>query len=328
VNATTTAALKRLDEVLAAEPQGPTRHERVAALAEQHAADRTPRQGVRHKQVATVEPEQKLTGEFVALISDWQPDRQRERFARTAFDKALAKLRAAGKPTPVLFGHDQQTFGGVIGAVAADQFWTDSEGLWARGWLDVTSEVGSKLHEMLRRQVLTWSIGYIPKRTRRGRDGVGVVEEVDELVELSAVPVAANSRTRTVAAKAAREAPSLAELADHAASLDLEPHDPELERIRVATRQQMEALLASVGEEGATAAKHWKDEVPSPVEVQRWLDSETLSVPLSNLGALRRVEDDTGALPSHDLNGSSSLEDRAEEKALGERPVQLATFDL
>jgi hypothetical protein len=50
---------------------------------------------VRWKQVAVAE-EAEATGEFVAKVSDFELDRQGERFAPRSFDKAVAALREAG----------------------------------------------------------------------------------------------------------------------------------------------------------------------------------------------------------------------------------------
>lgn len=156
-----------------------------------------------HKQVAAVAPESApVLGEFAAKISDFHKDRDGERFDAHAFDGAIAKIRADGRPVPVLFGHDSRTLGAVLGAIPPDGFTVKPDGLYCEGWIDVSTSVGRKVFDMLRRDVLKWSIGFSATKRRRDPDGTPVIAQVGELYELSAVPVPANSRTETVALKA------------------------------------------------------------------------------------------------------------------------------
>src|SRR5688500_4231332 len=96
------AAQERLDAVLAAPPTGKSRHTPVTDLARQHTREH-PTHIKAVAAVAATAPD--YTGEFEALVSDFRPDRQRERFAPAAFDGAIAKIRTAGRSVPVLFGH-------------------------------------------------------------------------------------------------------------------------------------------------------------------------------------------------------------------------------
>ncbi len=216
--------MERLERVLGGKPIGdPDRHERVAALARERSAS-TP---MRHKLI-DIETTERVTGEFTAKISDWEVDRQGERFAPTAFDNAIRKLKKDGRPIPVLFGHDQQSMAAVLGHVMPDGLHVTSDGLYAEGWVDTSTDVGRKLHEMLRRNVLRWSVGFSLKRSHKERDVV-VLDEVNELLALSAVPVPANARTSTLAAKSAR-VPTLEELRKRVRALGLE--GPEVTRHR------------------------------------------------------------------------------------------------
>ena len=54
---------------------------------------------------------------------------------------------------------------------------------------------------MLKNGALQWSIGFTITKTRPGRAGVRELVEVNELLELSVVPVPVNEGTRTTAAK-------------------------------------------------------------------------------------------------------------------------------
>jgi HK97 family phage prohead protease len=155
--------------------------------------------GERHKRL-DVRAEEGATGEFHARISDWAPDREGERFARHAFDGALAKLCADGRPIPVLFGHDARSVQAVLGHVMPSGLEATAAGLHARGWVDISTDVGRRVFDMLKRDVLRWSIGFRIARSHREPDG-RVIDEVDELLELSAVPVPANGRTATLGVK-------------------------------------------------------------------------------------------------------------------------------
>jgi hypothetical protein len=61
------------------------------------------------KLVDSAKPRDQVTGEVYARVSDYGVDRHQERFARHAFDAALARLREEDRALPVLFGHDVRT---------------------------------------------------------------------------------------------------------------------------------------------------------------------------------------------------------------------------
>jgi HK97 family phage prohead protease len=238
------AAQERLDAVLAAPPTGKSRHAQVADLARQHAREHP----TRIKAVAAVAATAAdYTGEFEALVSDFRPDRQGERFAPAAFDGAIAKIRKAGRSVPVLFGHTISDANSVLGAVPADGWRIDSEGLHARGWVDVNDAVGMKVHKMLKNGALLWSIGFSlvggGKTGRRGPDGIAVLDQVDELLELSVVPVPANPRTRTVGVKSDR-IPTRAELLERETALGLDGALARLEHGRRVIAPSLDELHA------------------------------------------------------------------------------------
>jgi uncharacterized protein len=243
------AANQRLQAVLDA-PLAPTRHPEVAALAERRATDGPPA-GITIKQVAVAElaetPANEHPGEVTALVSDYGIDRDNERFAVGAWDHALAKIKAAGKPLPLLFGHDPGNPSTVVGMAGPDDVWADERGLWLRGWLDTSDSLGKRIYRMVKSGVLSWSVGFRPGR--KHRDGnITVLDSVDELLEVSLTPVPANSRTFTASAKAVeREAPTLAELHDRIRDLGLTrtaAETAQLEKIREDARLEMHALLS------------------------------------------------------------------------------------
>jgi hypothetical protein len=70
-----------------------------------------------HKTFATAEVETgKDAGTFVALVSTYEPDRQREQVVRGAFRRSLARWRKSGRMIPLLADHDG-TIGAVVGRV-------------------------------------------------------------------------------------------------------------------------------------------------------------------------------------------------------------------
>jgi HK97 family phage prohead protease len=329
VNATTTAALERLDQVLAAEPQGPTRHAQVLELARQHADPQTQRpEGACRKAVAAadVEAPDETTGWFTAKVSDFQTDRTGERFTVGSFDNAIARLRQRGQPLPVLFGHDGQSISNVLGLVQPQDVWADRAGLYMKGWVDVADPAAARIFRMIKRGAVQWSIGFSLAQSRRGHDGVKELTEVRELLELSAVPTPANERTVTLGAKADREAPTLTALRERERDLGLEPRDPELEGMRRRMRDEVTELLSGIGRE--PARKGWGPDVPTPEQVEAFVSSATMSVPLRDTAQLGRAETDAERIVLRDSNGDESAEDRgAEEKALGQA-VKVATFDI
>jgi HK97 family phage prohead protease len=144
-----------------------------------------------------------ITGEFLAKVSDYDWDRENERFDRHAFDNAIAKVKAESRAVPVLFGHDRDSTDSIVGHVPPDGWEATDDGLLARGWLDVSDAVGQRLHRMLQKGALSWSVGFSVSKASPRRQGKRVLAEVGELYELSIVPIPANGRTRTLALKGA-----------------------------------------------------------------------------------------------------------------------------
>jgi HK97 family phage prohead protease len=244
------AAQARLDRVLSSPVRGRSRHDQTRDLARHH----VPATDVITKAVAEVEAPDAV-GTFEALVSDYGPDRRDERFAPGAFDNAVAKIRRNGRSVPVMFGHAQADANAILGAVPPDGWRIDGEGLHARGWLDTADTVGLKIHRMLKNGALQWSIGFTlvdsRKASRRDQFGMRILDEVDELLELSAVPVPANSRTRTIGVKANNHIPTAAELRAHEIELGLSSAVDSLERNRrmiVPTMDELAAREAALGD--------------------------------------------------------------------------------
>jgi hypothetical protein len=85
-----------------------------------------------------------------------------------------------------------------------------------------------------------------PRRRPReppGQDGIVILDEVDELLELSVVPVPANSRTRTIGAKSDR-IPTRAELLERETALGLDGALARLEHGRRVIAPSLDELRA------------------------------------------------------------------------------------
>jgi HK97 family phage prohead protease len=163
----------RLDEVLDSPPTGKSRHAQTVDLARERARHaRTDGLVIKQVAVTTDVVEADATGTFTAMVSDYRTDRQGDRFMPGAWTKAIARIREAGRPLPLLFGHDTHNPGSVIGLVQPDDIWADERGLWIKGWLDVGDTLGQRLHRMVQKAVLSWSVGFTIARRQRGKDGV------------------------------------------------------------------------------------------------------------------------------------------------------------
>jgi Caudovirus prohead serine protease len=202
---------------------------------------------VKRKAVAAVEApvdaEGELTGAFEAVVSDYEVDRQGERFSRAGLAPAVEQLRRDGKATPVLYGHAHSDLSAVVGYVPPDGWELTDKELIARGSLDMSDPIAGKLHRLIRAGVLTWSIGFRGGPSRR--EGDTRVISATEILELSVVPAAANQRARTLSIKANPADLTEAELRDWAevAGVLPQPKPPSAAALEVKRRQ----LLRDMG---------------------------------------------------------------------------------
>jgi HK97 family phage prohead protease len=169
----------------------------VAELA-RHRAE-TPPAEVERKEALTTEATAAPTGEFSAVVSDFEVDRQGERFTYEGLRPAVEKIRSDGKAVPILYGHSHGDVSAVVGLVPSDGWELTDRELIAHGSLDTSDPVAMKLHRLIRQGALQWSISFRPGPSRR--EGKTRVISAQEIVELSVVPVPANSRTRTLSIK-------------------------------------------------------------------------------------------------------------------------------
>src|SRR6476620_11263863 len=88
-------------------------------------------------------------GTFEAIVSVFgNVDAQGDEVVRGAFDATLAKWKASGDPTPVVWSHQHIDPHAYIGSVE-DAAETD-EGLWVKAKLDLDTPNGAQVHRLLR----------------------------------------------------------------------------------------------------------------------------------------------------------------------------------
>lgn len=288
MSTTMEAAEARLQAVLEGPPPGHSHRDTIAELAEQRAATGPP--GHLHvKEVATRArpadaPAAELTGQFQAVVSTWDKDRQGEAFLPTAFNAALHRIRSEGKSTPILFGHQAHDLLSVMGAIPPTGWAVDGEGLKATGWVDVADVLGQRVFRMLRENALQWSGGF-RRPTKRKAEGVTYITGVDELIEVSITPLPANPATRTTSAKSAeRPPPTLAELAELERRV-VGPEVPSSQALELGerVRELMRHLLRPDDDHGRRGAKgsSSSSSTPSrPVALERRPPPARVSGPL------------------------------------------------
>jgi hypothetical protein len=99
----------------------------------------------------------------------------------------------------VIFSHTVSGLDSVLGGVPPGGWRITSDALLASGWLDVSTPVGQKIRNMLKRGALSWSIGFFDDRAARRteRNGTTTIGRVTDIVELSVVATPSNVRTTT-----------------------------------------------------------------------------------------------------------------------------------
>ena len=75
-------------------------------------------------------------GQFDALVSAWDADREHDTIAPTAFDKTIAAWQASGKALPLLFEHTTE----AVGHIDPNTMRPTREGLVAAGEVDRSTD--------------------------------------------------------------------------------------------------------------------------------------------------------------------------------------------
>lgn len=134
-------------------------------------------------------------------------------FQAGAFAASIAERRADGGRFPLLLHHDRTRVAGVVEAL------TDTPaGLEIEGRFILDTEAGREGHALARRGALSLSVGF-RRLSDRPRPGGGRIITEARLVEVSAVAVASNPRTRITEVRS-----TAARGAAHSKGIDMAEH--------------------------------------------------------------------------------------------------------
>ena len=155
-------------------------------------------------------------GEFKALVSAWDADREGDTITLTAFDKTTAAWRESGKRLPLLWEHSTE----VVGHVDPHSLRAVEDGLVAKGQIDRETDRGEAAWKMIKNDVAGFSIGFLAESRKRA-DGGRELFEVD-LLEISVTSRPMNAATRALSWKSASDHDPLPEFAALMASFDVD----------------------------------------------------------------------------------------------------------
>ncbi|MGI9019757.1 MAG: HK97 family phage prohead protease [Solirubrobacterales bacterium] len=155
-----------------------------------------------HKTLAAettvTEPE---LGQFEAIASAWEADREGDVIERGAFDKTIAAWRDSGKNLPLLFEHSSTAVGHVDPASMPA---TDA-GLVVAGEIDRTESEGRQAWRTIKAGSAGFSIGYMAEG--RPRKGGGRTLTSIDLLEISVTSKPMHPATRALSWKSAGDQP-------------------------------------------------------------------------------------------------------------------------
>jgi uncharacterized protein len=140
-------------------------------------------------------------GEFSAIAAAYSLDRQGDEIVPGAFAKTIDAWRESGKQIPLHWNHSARAEN-IIGSVDPVSMREIREGLYVRGRLDLDNSVALEAWRSMKANALSLSFGYTAPRSRKRRDGVRELTEID-LFEISVVPSPANPDTRFLELKSA-----------------------------------------------------------------------------------------------------------------------------
>lgn len=144
----------------------------------------------------TVTTDQEL-GEFEAIVSAWDADRENDTIDHHAFDGTIQAWQESGKNLPLLFEHSTT----VVGSIDPMSMHTTERGLIVYGEVNRETEEGRQVWRSIKANTAGFSIGFAAEsRPRKG--GGRVLTEID-LLEVSATSTPMHAATRALAWKSA-----------------------------------------------------------------------------------------------------------------------------
>jgi uncharacterized protein len=138
-----------------------------------------------------VDTDQEL-GQFEALVSAWDADREKDTIDRTAFDRTIEAWQRSGKALPLLFEHSTT----VIGSVDPRSMRPTEDGLVVSGQIDRDTDEGRQAWRTIKAGTAGFSIGYIAE-SKAQRGGSRRIIEVD-LYEISITSKPMHPSTRAL----------------------------------------------------------------------------------------------------------------------------------
>jgi HK97 family phage prohead protease len=129
-------------------------------------------------------------GEFEALVSAWDADREKDVIAVTAFDATVKAWRASGKSVPLLWEHSAD----VVGHIDPATMHPTEAGLVAAGEIDRETDRGAMAWRMIKSGVAGFSIGFMSESQPRPGGGRRLTR-IDLLeVSITSTPMHPNTR--------------------------------------------------------------------------------------------------------------------------------------
>ena len=144
----------------------------------------------------TVSTDQEL-GEFEAIVSAWEADREGDVIEHDAFDKTIKAWQDSGKKLPLLFEHSKT----VVGSIDPMTVHATDQGLVVFGEVDREIPQGLQVWKQIKAGTAGFSIGYMAKSQPR-KGGGRTITEID-LLEISATSTPMHPATRALSWKSA-----------------------------------------------------------------------------------------------------------------------------
>jgi HK97 family phage prohead protease len=151
-----------------------------------------------HKTLAaTTTPTDQELGQFTAIVSAWEADREKDVIAPDAFRQTIQAWQRSGKNLPLLFEHSTTT----VGFIDPQSMHPTKQGLVVAGRVDRETEKGQQVWRTIKAGSAGFSIGFAAES--RPRKGGGRTLTSIDLLEISVTSRPMHPATRALSWKAA-----------------------------------------------------------------------------------------------------------------------------
>jgi HK97 family phage prohead protease len=137
-------------------------------------------------------------GEFSALVSAWDADREKDTIARDAFDRTIEAWQRSGKKLPLL--HEHSTV--VVGSVDPHSMKATEQGLVVSGEVDRDTDEGRQAWRTIKAGSAGFSIGYAAESKAQSGGGRRITEI--DLLEITITSRPMHPSTRALGWKSQR----------------------------------------------------------------------------------------------------------------------------